>query len=584
MFLEFVKDNPLFFNNKPYFLEDAMKVKCQALSHLRRDGYGDFLEMELPNEDPKIKEYRKKVIRNLTRNGIDRIADFLSEVISNTGYTFSASAETVEYLQSNPFEIRGQNVDLQTYITNCIIQTSFYDANAVTINFPYIDGEHFNEEGEVNLPSAIGDNVNGIKIKHLLFEIEEICYFDDDLFAFLGGRKEVREGKETIEVPYYFVADKEYWYIYYPTDQKVDEQRVYEAVEWYRHGTTCNGRAVLPVNFLPGVITKGDNGVYNETFAYSYYEFADEVVNMLSSLQAVLRLHFTPKTWMHELDCTAAGCHKGKLQDAKGHYVKDQNDRIVNCPSCINGKVTNISPYSILKIPNDMGLDDNNIKGEPFGYISPPVNDLASAFQIFWNWYEKMMNTLALDIIGDNVESGEAKEKKLEDRRVYVAKYARSLFDWLERELINLESILNPVENNRVKPQVTEPNSYKVRDLQTLIDDAKNSIDIDRIDAELRVIESQYRNNPAKQRMFELAYEYAPHLWRSAEDLQKAVFAGCISTNDCIKNMNALGAFRTVYRRNENFAELTDEQIFSEVDTLISPKLNSLNDNQATPE
>lgn len=572
-FQEYFEENPdIIFHDGIYFREMAEKVKTQAITHMRRDSQKRLLDEKRPNEDDRVKEYRTKNNRLISKSVIDKYMDMLSRMFNKSGFQIKGASDLLnDNLESKPYTILGQNVGLQEFVFNCVVLQCLEDPNAVMVDIPY-------DPNNPSIPPIKSRSNQGtLEIETSIIGHENLLMVHPFLM-FKGGVQILTDGKgKKTEHDYFWVADSVNWYKVEPTLQKrTDKGNVgktkYEVILWYKHDTKVNGRPIVPLNFLCGILTTSPNGKYkyNESFAHSFFEFADEFVSKHSDYQGVSVQHHHPKMMMLEMDCLEPTCDNGN--------VKHQGQITGKCETCKGtGKIINPSVFDVIRFKGNRGVDNKSTLSPPIQYVTPPVASIDSSKDHAFDYLERGEKNLGLNVVTGSNESGEAKKVRMRVQDDNLSKIFRSIKPFIERHLYFKESILQPNANKREYAVLLEPNSFQNKDVDTLREEAENAIPSNKAMAQKAYLNKFYEGEPLKQKIYNLAYDYEPYIAFLNDEgyLERQIDLGCITCNDLIRINRTVWAFEQLAKQ-EGFISSSDASLYEKANDLIQPFLREV--------
>ena len=74
----------------------AVKVKKQAVAHLRRDSHGELLKNKRPSEQPDVYAYRMKNARSLTKCSLDWYMDLVSQMFTSKTFKVLNASDNLD--------------------------------------------------------------------------------------------------------------------------------------------------------------------------------------------------------------------------------------------------------------------------------------------------------------------------------------------------------------------------------------------------------------------------------------------------------------------------------------------------------
>ncbi|MEM9526083.1 MAG: hypothetical protein AAGA31_05700 [Bacteroidota bacterium] len=519
------------FNQTDPLLEFRKAVNVQAVRHCQRrvgSKAVDIIEVARPNESDAIKQYRSDNERQITREGVDKFISKTSRIITKGLRFNSIEGKLLEYLSERPFYDTGNRYDFQEYLHGVLFPLSIENPNLLAVAFPYnplrptIAPNNSIEEGGLTDKEKLG-----IKIKLI-----EPLYVDNEVFAFVGGKRRVSSGGTgTTEQVFYFAADKDNWYTLEPSYESIPGKGkllIYTPVVWYAWDLGTS-----PVNMLPGSVATTMKGKYRESFLMPYFNLADEAINAFSDNQAI-RVRFAhPVVGIEEVACYNPSCNHGKIM-VKGEKPK-------TCNTCHGtGTVASPGPFGTL-VKRKSGLTkEGNTAGPAMEFYNPEVAIMSESWK---TWKELMVmakQAVGLDLLeGSGTESGKAKDLRMEDLQDRLMAIAMSLGTCGSQLLQQIEALLTPVLSDRKIPGYVVPSSFKLYEASELKENAEEAIFEDRYESRMDYYNHKYRGRPELVRMYELALAYSPSILLTEEELTKRIASGALSKDDVSRRDNA---------------------------------------------
>lgn len=541
------------------------RVVSQAMRHTRRLKDNDLFSISRPSESEEIKEYREKISRWLTHEGVMKFTSKVSRifrsvsVISETGM----SEDLTAYLNENPFFFAGRQYGIEDFFFQCVMQSAVEDPNAVLIAMPY-NKEH----PEINPSAAIEDGGvpanKAIDIDARIIASDLLRVDERDVIAWVGGQVMLEDDKK---YDWFYMADPMDFWVLMPVrleeDENGKEHPVYELLHWYHHGSE-----IRPGVKMPGIVsTSESNEKYHESFLQIYYEYADEFVIAFSDSQAVRVQHAYPKAVMSEIPCPENACNNGEV------YFTDSSgvENVRKCKTCGGlGMIKNPGPYNTLVRRKERG---ETTTPPVLEYISPDPAMLKYGHEVSFEILKRGKKAIGLDLLEDVQESGVAKEHRLEDLQDFLLMIGIGFNQAIEMFLWQLESLLVIDSNKRIYPVVKRPEQYTVKTSGMLLEDAKAPLPSDRIQKSMTYYNVAYRGNDSLIRIYELCHAYSPLFGLSGADLNIRMASG-YTEQDLVKADRAFWAFQKIAEKHENALLVkSDEELFKLADEIIEPFL-----------
>lgn len=530
--VDFVAKYPEYFKIALPAADLHLEVTQQAKTHTRRCSGNELVDAARPHELDVVKEYRNNNRRMISKEGVDRFHSATSRIIDESGSSFQDLSEALsEWLDSNPFKVLKRAVGWKEYIYNCVYPTSIEDPNGVLTAFPF-------STINSSIPPSYSESEGGqprnerVGVKPLIIYSEEIRWNSDGIFSFEAGEWEyttVRNKKA--KAPYYFIVDSDNWYRYYPKGYSTKEKRlVYELELWYFHNT-----GEVPVSILPGCVATSELGnhvKYNESFLHTYFEYADEYNVRLDDSKIVWVQNCSPITAMREMPCLNPDCNKLGFVITKNEQGEPVGT--TKCQMCDNGVMKNINPRDLLIIPDGSNFEKQS-NTDLVQFYSPSQGILDIALKNPDEWLAKAKQAIGLDALEKSGESSLAMEKRYEPLKDMLKKVGYGLLNNFESFLWHAECLLQTEKSNRIKPKAVIPQTYKVKDLNGLLEDAKNALPVNLFHATLQVIKKKYPGDIKTQKVHEYALLYAPLLMYDPTQRKDKIISGAYDETDDVR-------------------------------------------------
>ena len=570
------------FRNKGPLDDFREAVVKQSVRHTRRRvgrDPVDIIQQQRPNESEKIQEYRAENERQFTRSGTEKFISKSSRIITQ-GLTFTnVEGKLKEYLDSRPFYDTGNRYGFEDFLFGVVFGLAIENPNLLAVAFPY------NPLRPDIAPAALVTD-GGLRDDERLGIAPKIvhpAFVDDDSFAFLGGQRKIQRSGQEVDVDFYYAADRDYWYTlepsYVPVPQK-GIQLIYTPQVWYRWDLGTS-----PVNYLPGVVAMTEHGKYRESFLRSYFAFADEAISAFSDNQAI-RVRFAhPAVGMQEVECHNAGCRKGFVHDEAGERHK--------CPVCLGtNKVTHPGPFGTLIRPKG-GMTETQTTGPLMEFYHPDVAILENSCGTWQDLFKLGKQEIGLDLLdGTGVESGRAKDLRLDDLHDLLSQIGLSIGTCGEQWLQQFEALLNPIVGDRVMPAAVLPASYKLLDATELKENAEEALFEDRYEARMEYYRHKYRGQPGLIRLYEIAMTYAPSMLLNDEEVSKRLAIGSITEDDLSRRDHAVPALHKLSRTGKiDLVRIDDEAAYEAIEsylvsrTIVVPRgsIEEIEDREKSP-
>jgi hypothetical protein len=447
-------------------------VRLQSESHTQRDPEREPIDIARPNEPDDIKLYRKAVKRQISKDGYSKFLTKTSRIFAEAEVDITEMSKALsDWLDSKPFKYQAKKMEVWPWVYRVLMPYCLEDPNAWLIPFPYaIDSDE---------PPIVAAKANErVPIKAKIVPCSDIWGLDHDHLVFEHGTEDV----DKVEYPTAIGIDKFGYWLLRPRKAKVEKK---EFIEYYQEPWYIipnNDTERIMGTPLVGVVSRHRNIWYHESYIHAYYENGDEHAVAFSDSQAVRVRHSYPKMIMKEIPCVAEGCAAGKvkIQDRDGKPIG-----VTNCTSCKGtGIVQDIGPYGV--------LFQKSLDGGVAQYLVPPAEALKFTTEVAEMFLSKAHKAIGLDVLGNEVESGKAKEYRLEDVKDLLAMIATGIKETLSSFLMDCETLLQYTPGERKEPIVYLPTDFKLKDERILLENYNNSPEAERYPAFLEYINAKY--------------------------------------------------------------------------------------------
>ena len=578
-----VNDLPNFYTNKPKQFEDWDRTFKQIIRHTRKVSTNELIEMRRPNEDDEVKEYRKKNHRRFSKSVIDELYSKISKILTESGLGEGTLSPILkEWLSTNPFTYQGLRTDLWSYWYRCVMPTGMEDANGAMLQFPY------NKNNKDVPPSAFVE-LGGLQANERVSVMPKLIPYYDivmmpneyyQVFAWKGGQMKIKQGKNEVLKPYYFVVDENWYYRYIPTGVKDSKGNyLYELEEWYEHDTGIKTDDFesneLPVSFMAGILTSSEDGKskYHESFLQGACERFDEFDVRFSDNQIVNTRFAHPLKMVNgDISCKKCG---GTGQENKQKRQENGSMKMISvrCSDCKGKRHSQDSPSGTV-YDSRKGLDGKNNR--------PLVELLHADASILklnkddaFSFLKMGANSLGVNLLIDLNESGEAMKVRMKPSAYFLENIAKGFFgELMMKQLFFAECLLQENKSQRIIPTITLPKSYEVNTVEDLSERVKNTYGADRFNAMMEVVNQKFKDNPSKLRAEELKLCYSP-LWTLDEKDENArELLAVYSKADYIKkDWSCIALKRLLKDPQRDILTMSDKEVFDYIDDFVQPYL-----------
>lgn len=331
-----------------------VKVYKQMIVHSRGADAGKLIQERRPYEPKEIWEYRKKILRPITKSIFNRGMDDLQRVFKSSAVTYNINPKLQSYIQENQFsgsrEYGFENkINFFNYINRNVIRRMVEDPNGFLVWWPTGPG--------------IGDAGVAVDVTPVLVLSKKIESISDEHICFLSPEKSsvtipgengsditVNQGKV------YYIIDKEWYYKYVQIGEK-SKNIFSEKIEYYKHNM-----GEVPIILLGGLIASEecdsfmdfqgkwkDEVEYCNSFFDSFVAYADEALSQFSDEQAIYVTNGYPLRVMDQIPCVNIKCKKGYVREECDVSVNSAGFTDTKCSTCSgSGSMLPVSPYGMI--------------------------------------------------------------------------------------------------------------------------------------------------------------------------------------------------------------------------------------------
>lgn len=458
--------------------------------HVEGETPEHLLNINRPNEQKEIKEYRLATYQPVTKSLSDKVVNTVNKIFNPRLWTFSfpdmSSNDTLaEYLTEDYPYYRS----LMNFVTETFTVKDFSDPNGAIVVMP----QNFDiEDSELFEPVAI------------IYPAETLVDYGTDYYTFLFG--------DVIKV---FTSET----ISYHKEIKGEWHEIW----FYEHSLT-----VPPVFRLGGIIKGKQDPFYYESWIRGVLPHWNQVIQLTSDLQAAYINHLYMDKWEFETECEADGCISGKIKTEiengleKGEWVE------VDCKACNGvGKVSR-SPFGIHTVNRDaISSDINPIP--PAGYIDKPITVVDKVEDRIDKEEKRGLSSINMEIVqmvGED-QSGIAKTIDREDLNAFLGRYSRHVFEYVLPQLIFLIAkwrygLMTDVK--AILPEISQPKDFNILGLEQLSQEYKEATVANVSDGylmhiEKELVQSKFANNDNARKLNDTLINLNPYPGKSVDDL-----------------------------------------------------------------
>lgn len=563
---DYILANPEFINIDDPLIDVKRDVYKQSARHLLRDFKSELIAKRRPFETEEYREYREENRRLLTSDGLIDFEQMLIKSIKQTSTDYSKLNKFLkEDLASLPYNFMNTKIDLDTWIHKVLVPYSLLDSNAITVELPFNPNDKFIPP--IASPSEGGiDPAINLPIKTKLFPFDRWKVFSDsenqiDILILIYPEEYIIEKDNKIyRLDYFYLADTVNWYLYIPIDVDKDGKPIYELRLWYPHEYDS-----LPYATLPGLNTLSiQNKYYQETYAKSYLEWADEFLVRFQDDQVVHTRYAYPREIVDGVACT--DCNGSGNKFVMGFNKTEIKTVCKRCDG--TGKIQSSSISGRFFRNKDMlGTD----KKEPVAFVSPDVQILSHTTPNAMFFLEEGRKTLGLNTMSPARETAESKAIREQYKIDKLLNYNNSLVRWKQAHLNQkLSLFITGGITDKTRIILPLPLSIAVKGEDALKEEIKNSLPVDKFFTIKKYIQEKYNNDEKKQRIHILALLYAPFLGMEETEIVFRINQGSYDKNDLIRADKAVYAFEQLVDEPGFMDEEKDDLMLMKAEDIVS--------------
>lgn len=335
---------------------------CDLYEGLRKPSEGEYdteaIEGRRPAESEKVKEYRKRIWVELSKEIISQIITNLSKIRRSSDWSVTFDKDAVppsvpekESLQAYTEKYFPFYTTFESYVFSVLIKNYLIDPNAVILIAPLSTDIEANEY---------------LKPYPVIFNTHQVLDYVENEYAVIEIKK--KRAKGGTEEKEYVVIDSEFI-----TTWKAQGTQGYVKDE-YPHGLGVMPCFRMRGRFFKNYDNIGRSGKHtvNESPIQTVAPRLKEYDREYSDLQAEVVQHIHSESWQWATQlckyCDVNGVSTGKITDKK---TKKQTI----CPQCHGSGQVAASPYSQMVVrPSKSNMGEQPAPIPPKGYITKPTD------------------------------------------------------------------------------------------------------------------------------------------------------------------------------------------------------------------
>lgn len=466
--------------------------------HVEGETPEKLLNINRPNEEPKIKEYRLATYEPVTQSLSEKVINVVNKIFNPRLWTFefpeqSGKDTLAQYLTEDyPFYR-----SLMNFITETFTIKDFSDPNGVIVIMP----QSFDiEETELFEPVAT------------VYTAESTVDYGDDYFTFLFSSHIIKIFTETQILHYTNIKDK-----------------------WELTWEFTHDFGFVPAFRLGGIVKGKREPFYYESWIRGVLPHWNQVVQLTSDLQAAYMNHLHVQRWQFETECQEPECRSGKVKtevttDSPFNGLKKGEWTLIDCNTCKGTGRVSTGPYGVHTINRDAIDETATIPTPPFGYESPPI-DVVDKVEDRISKEEKRglasINMEIVQMVGTD-QSGVAKTVDREDLNAFLTRYSRHVFEYVLPQMIEMIAVWRygvTIDNiDTLIPEISQPKDFNILSLDQLSAEYTSATNANVSDGyvkhlEKELVQTKFANNDEARKLNTALIDLNPYPGKSVDDL-----------------------------------------------------------------
>lgn len=459
--------------------------------HVNGDKPEKLLNIQRPNEDPQVKDYRLNIWEPVTKSSSEKVINTLNKVFNPRLFSIDFPPMTTDSLAEYLLENYPFYGSIIKFIRETYTPKDLTDPNACLIVIP----NNFDiEETERFEPIPI------INSSEML-----VKFVDQDYYVFAEDEEVHIYTKTKIE--------------YYRQSNKNSKKT------WTLYFEYVHNFGMPPVFRLGGIVKGKYAPYYFESFMAGVLPHWNQVVNLTSDLSPQYTNHMFLEKWeIATNDCEPCS--------GMGHIttdIKNGDDGIeIKCNNCNgSGKVAR-GPYGVFTMNKDALNPDETLPMPPAGYITKPIEIVTKVEERIEKEIAKGFASINLDIlakVGEN-QSGIAKTIDRDPMDSFILKYGAHVFKYVLPNMILYTAAWRYMDQDikSILPVISEPLTINILGIDQLTSeykDASNSKVSDNYlnQLETEIINKKFVNNEESRKHNLSVIKLNPYPGKGTDDL-----------------------------------------------------------------
>jgi hypothetical protein len=459
--------------------------------HVNGDKPEKLLNIQRPNEDPQVKDYRLNIWEPVTKSSSEKVINTLNKVFNPRLFSIDFPPMTTDSLADYLLENYPFYGSIIKFIRETYTPKDLTDPNACLIVMP----NNFDiEETERFEPIPI------INSSEML-----VKFVDQDYYVFAEDEEVHIYTKTKIE--------------YYRQSNKNSKKT------WTLYFEYVHNFGMPPVFRLGGVVKGKYAPYYFESFMAGVLPHWNQVVNLTSDLSPQYTNHMFLQKWQYSTDCDSFGCEAGFVTTKIKNIDEDVRLACSNCHG--TGKQTS-NPYGVHTINRDALNPDESVPIPPAGYIDMPLGIVDKVEARIEKETAKGFSSINLEIlakVGEN-QSGVAKTIDRDPMDAFILKYGAHVFKYVLPNIILYTAAWRYMDQDitKILPIINEPKSINVLALDQLTDQYKEASNSNvsanyKNNLEKDLIKKKFANNESQSQLNVAIIDLNPYPGTSLDDI-----------------------------------------------------------------
>lgn len=527
-------------------MPEIKQVRDEVAEHLFRNSANALISAKRPTESTDVQGWRVKNKRLIHHEIFETLFREAKAQLREQDIQLNHGSDVLKtWVRDSVFTLNGSQVELMDYYLDCIMVEQTADPNA------YVFIKPVSADGVSN-PALTGTETEQVKLSFYIVKSDKIKQSKDkDVFIYEDTEKRKYEvNGRRYEDFYYWALDKNIIYRLEPIGRDNNNKIQYDPVVWYVHNLNQ-----LPVVIMPGETAKNAEGKsYQETGFKTCIAYLNEFVNSFSDDQWMRLKNNFATLVLPEIQCSTCN----------GESYVLTNDGRKPCTACGgSGKMRSPGLSEFIVLPNTDFSSDKVDSRKPY-YLSPDIGSLQHSWSTTFELLDKAAAVVGINPLIRNAESGEAMKMRMEKWNVTLNYMYQKMFNFIQDVLEIVEGYLVVNPDNREYPYLKILPEITYRNPEYLKLRYQDSLPIERRSAVIEYLETKYKYDPIKLKIFKVLALYYPVTIMTADELRDALAFGTIINDDIVNGKEAELRLIQLGYNDPDFVETSTERIIYE--------------------